>query len=43
VDGSGGTRHGECIACLFSGGSDDLLDSVVVLVAKEDLSEDLKR
>ena len=43
VDGSGGTRHGECIARLFSGGSGDLLDSVVVVVAKEDLSEDLKR
>jgi len=42
VDGSGRTRHGECIACLFSGGWGDLLDSVVVLVAKEDLSEDLK-
>jgi hypothetical protein len=43
VDGSGGTRHGECIARLFSWGSGDLLDSVVVVVAKEDLSEDLKR
>ena len=43
VDGSDRTRRGECIIRLFSGGSGDLLDSVVVLMAKEDLPEDLKR